>query len=150
MGLTSVSKPQGKRIYKQPSARSHSFPLRYLQLPAFILTGLGIALAFYFGVKHLPLAPQTETFLPTVTPSLSAPIVQSDPFAEAVKSATTAAQLAQVAKTSSDWQLVAQQWQTAATLMNSVPSDRVQFNLARQKAVEYEKNFQYARKNAEK
>jgi hypothetical protein len=142
MGLTSV---------RQSTA--HSMPRAKLGRNSLLVVGLSIAafagaIAFYIGWQYLFRPQPTAAPVPAISPSPTVSIPQPKPFPEAVKAATQAAQLAQTAKTPSEWQLVAQKWQTAATLMKSVPSNSAQFNLARQKAIEYENNFQYAKANA--
>ncbi|MDY6785273.1 MAG: hypothetical protein SW833_22450 [Cyanobacteriota bacterium] len=147
MGLTSVRQTTARSI---PRTKGWRTPRRARLL---LVVGLSVAaftsaIAFYIGWQSLFQPQPTAAPVPAISPSPAAPIPQPEPFPEAVKAATQAAQLAQTAKTPPEWQLVAQQWQTAATLMKSVPSSSPQFNLARQKAMEYEKNLQYAKANA--
>jgi hypothetical protein len=67
-----------------------------------------------------------------------------DAFHEAVNYAMSAAQLAQTARSLPDWEKVAQQWQKAAESMQAVPGDHPRSALAREKAVEYQRNLEYA------
>lgn len=72
----------------------------------------------------------------------------SDPFGEAVKAAMSAATLTQNAKTPEQWQQVANKWQEAIALMEAVPESSANYNTARQKAIEYQNNLNYAQQNA--
>ncbi|HEY9609059.1 hypothetical protein [Allocoleopsis sp.] len=109
-----------------------------------------------------PVASQTPILaspqLPSVTPS-SVPSVssespassqQTDPFQKAINKAMSAATLTQSATLKDDWNLVASEWQEAIALMKAVPSSHSQYTVAQQKAIEYQRNLDYAQKNADK
>ena len=72
-----------------------------------------------------------------------------EPFSEGVRFATTAASQAQTAQTSSDWTEVANNWDYAIAMMQSVPGSDPNFATAQQKVEEYAKNFNYASQNAQ-
>ncbi|MCT7983901.1 OmpA family protein [Laspinema sp. A4] len=84
---------------------------------------------------------QTETRTVEIAPN-------SDPFGEAVKKATSAATLTQAAKTPEQWLQVAKQWQEAIAFLEAVPQTNANHGMAQVKIVEYQKNLQYAQKNA--
>lgn len=67
-----------------------------------------------------------------------------DAFREAVNNAMRAAELAQTAQSIPEWETVAQYWQKAAESMEAVPNDHPRSTLAQEKAVEYQRNFEYA------
>ena len=141
MGLTEMKQGKIKR-----SGRRHSFPrnkrastAKPLIITALILIIYSISTGVYYGLK----TPQLATVEPVSNPS-----PQAEPFQEAVRKATNAAQLTQSAQTSAEWQTVAKQWQEAITLMKAVPPSHPQYNIATQKAGEYENNLQYAKENA--
>lgn len=74
-----------------------------------------------------------------------------EPFREAVNVAMEAAELTQTATTDSDWQTVAQHWQTAVEMMKAVPDDHAKYAIAQQRATEaYPENFRYAQSKAGK
>ncbi|MGD2183965.1 hypothetical protein [Lusitaniella coriacea] len=149
MGLTAVRRNSDPL---EPRVQAGRTPMRRRLLPLFGLSVAAFigAISLYFGWQYLLQPQPTAAPIPAIQTSPTVPIPPPKPFSEAVKAATQAAQLAQTAKTPSEWQLVAQQWQIAANLMKSVPSNSAQFNLARQKAMEYEKNLQSAKANAAK
>jgi len=72
----------------------------------------------------------------------------TDPFRDAVNKATTTAELAQTAKTLEEWSNVANAWQQAIDLMESVPQSDPNYEVAQQKAREYQANKTYAQNNA--
>lgn len=90
---------------------------------------------------------------PSATP---APIAATSPtsspdrdfFAEAVNKAMSASSTTQSAKSKDEWNLVASQWQDAIALMKAVPPSHPQHTTAQQKAVEYQRNLDYAQNNA--
>lgn len=73
----------------------------------------------------------------------------ANPFSEAVNAATEAAQKTQTAQTQQQWQDVAQLWQTAIEQMQAVPEGNDNYDLAQQKAQEYQQNLQYAQQRAQ-
>lgn len=73
---------------------------------------------------------------------------QTDTFKQAVNKAMTAANLTQVAKSQDEWKKVVSEWQEAIALMKSVRYSSPNYPVAQQKIVEYQRNLNYAQKNA--
>lgn len=65
-------------------------------------------------------------------------------FAKSARSAYTAAEMTQTARTSEDWQLVISFWQDAITTLNTIPSSSAAFSSAQPKIREYQANAAYA------
>jgi len=97
-------------------------------------------------------SPQTPIVIPSPVPSVSSepPTLsqQTDPFQTAVNKAMSAATLTQSATLKDDWNLVASEWKEAIALMKAVPFSHPQHAVAQQKAIEYQRNLDYAQKNA--
>lgn len=68
----------------------------------------------------------------------------SYPFRDAVNQAIKASDLTQTAQTAEEWQEVVDAWNAAITGMEDVPESHEQSDLARQKALEYRQNLNYA------
>ena len=88
-------------------------------------------------------APDQSSSNPT-----SAPATSADPFADAVKTATNAAKLAQTAQTKADWTKVATAWQQASALMKKVPQSHPKFTVAEDRVVQYANNQKVAQQKA--
>ncbi|XZN90767.1 MAG: hypothetical protein ACM65M_24650 [Microcoleus sp.] len=71
-----------------------------------------------------------------------------DSFREAVNSAVKAAELGRAAKTKEEWNLVANNWQEAISLMRRVPPSSPHHELAQTKVAEYQKYLIYAQESA--
>ena len=98
------------------------------------------------GVGMMWLGQTLELSLPIQQPdSGSAPI--DDPFNQGSRQAMSAAELTQTAKYREEWSRVAILWQQALTQMESVPASHPNYDVARQKQVEYARNLQYAQSN---
>jgi hypothetical protein len=83
-------------------------------------------------------------------PENTAPAPATDrTFADAINTAMSAAEAAQIAKTSDEWKNVENLWYRAITLMNTVPQTSVNYQSAQQKATEYQVNLDYARQQAD-
>jgi hypothetical protein len=65
-----------------------------------------------------------------------------------VNKAMSAATITQSAKSKDEWNSVASEWQEAIALMKAVPPSHSQHSVAQQKAVDYQRNLDYAQKNA--
>ncbi|MEA5628186.1 hypothetical protein [Nostoc sp. UHCC 0251] len=125
-----------------------------------ILLIFSITVIIYFSSKFreiLPLTSKITTQIPSksvlVTPSsviAESPTVllQNDTFREAVNKAMSAAKLTQSAKSLDDWKIVTSEWEAAIALMKVVPSSSQNYVVAQQKIIEYQKNLNYAEKNA--
>jgi hypothetical protein len=68
----------------------------------------------------------------------------ADAFRLAVNRAMSAAELTQTALSREEWGTVADWWKEAVELMKTVPMSSPNYQLAQQKAQEYERNLQYA------
>lgn len=68
----------------------------------------------------------------------------SYPFRDAVNQAIKASDLTQTAQTAEEWQEVVDAWNAAITGMEDVPETHEQSDLAREKALEYRQNLNYA------
>lgn len=69
-------------------------------------------------------------------------------FHRGVEEALQAAGLTQSARTGPEWQAVTEHWNRAIAAMQAVPSQSPKAAIARQKALEYQKNREYAQKRA--
>jgi hypothetical protein len=98
----------------------------------------------------VPVASQSPSVTPTpiTSPSSATSLPQRDFFGEAVNKAMSAATTTQSAKSKDEWNLVASEWQEAIALMKAVPPCHPQHSVAQQKAVDYQRNLDYAQKNA--
>lgn len=127
-------------------------------LPIFLI--FSIAVGIYFSSKFVEILPLTSK-IPTQTTSKSVlvtpsavtsesptALLQTDTFREAVNKAIYAANLTQSAKSPDEWKIVLSQWQAAIALMKTVPSSSPNYIVAQQKIAEYQKNLNYAEKNA--
>jgi hypothetical protein len=125
-----------------------SYNKKLLLLLLIPLAAVGIYLYSQFtqiqNNQPLPVAatPQAEaSIIPTVLPT-------SDNFREAVNQAISTAKLTQSAKTQAEWQTVVTGWKIAIELMKTVPSSSSNYAVAQQKISEYQRNLDYAQKNA--
>ncbi|MEH1950198.1 MAG: hypothetical protein V7K77_25060 [Nostoc sp.] len=126
----------------------------------FVFIIFSISLGIYFSSRFseiLPLTSKSSTQIPSksvlVTPSPVASesptvLLQTDTFREAVSKAINAANLTQSAKSPDEWKTVVSQWQAAIALMKTVQSSSPNYLVAQQKIKEYQKNINYAEKNA--
>ena len=125
-----------------------------------------VAFGIYFGSRlaqlnresiPLPVASQSPLSKPSPSPILqSSPILspspvsspQPDSFREAVNKAISAAQLTQSAKSKAEWNQVASEWENAIALMKTVPESSQNYDVAQKKAMEYQRNLDYANRAA--
>jgi hypothetical protein len=70
--------------------------------------------------------------------------IPTDPFPEAINAAMEAANLTQTAQSESEWQSVAENWQTALNLLSAVPESSTNYDTAQVKITEYTNNLAYA------
>lgn len=89
-------------------------------------------------------SPPTDSSTPTDEPGLT-PTEVEDPFAEAVRLAEEASTAGETASNPEEWSQIAEQWQRASALMAIVPPDSEQFDTARDRAVLYRNNSEFAR-----
>lgn len=81
------------------------------------------------------------------TPAVESPKLQA--FRWAVNRAMSAAELTQTASTKEDWLTVAGWWEEAVKFMKEVPKSHERHALAQDKVVEYQRNLNYAKAQAE-
>ncbi|MEH2410633.1 hypothetical protein [Nostoc sp.] len=125
-------------------------------LLSFLIFSIAVGIYFYskFG-EILPLTSKIQTssksVLVTPSPVISespAVLLQTDTFREAISKAINATNLTQSAKSPDEWKTVVNQWETAISLLKTVPSSSQNYTIAQQKIREYQKNLNYAEKNA--
>jgi HlyD family secretion protein len=102
-----------------------------------------------FYRSQLGLKAPAET-VPAVPLPAPLTVIPTDPFSEAVNTATQAANLVQVAQRQAEWAEVAWQWQRAAQLMAAVADSHPQHSLAQAKTQEYRNNSIQAQQRAQK
>ncbi|MCW6036872.1 hypothetical protein K4A83_11445 [Spirulina subsalsa FACHB-351] len=93
-------------------------------------------------------SPQPTTVL--VPPVNGSPVVSpsEDPFAEAVRLAEQVSTRGQTASTAAEWLVLAEQWERASKLMESVPADDPRYNMAQSRITTYQQNSQVAQRQA--
>lgn len=74
---------------------------------------------------------------------------QGDPYAQALELAAEANYAGKRARSSTDWFAIASQWQQAADLMAVVPKSDSRRNAAQNRSIQYRRNSEYARRQAE-
>lgn len=128
------------------------FVLLVLLLAIAALAGLHFSgmyqLPFLGGAgSETEVEPSTPEETPQETPQ-ETEATPVDPWAEAVRTAIGAANLAQTAQSRTEWEQVANQWGQAAELMGQVPDSSPNYETAQQKVTEYEANRQVALQRA--
>ena len=109
---------------------------------------------------NAPAAKTPADTAPTNTPAAKTPAPKTETnkantgaanpkFREGVNKAINAAELTQTAQTKNEWNNVATQWQQAIELMKAVPKDSPNYALAQDRITMYQRNLEYAQKNAE-
>ena len=108
-------------------------------------------LVFYFLVASLvKLLHSPQESSPIIaSPSPENSSIQVNYFREAVNKATRASALAQSAKSKEEWNLVANEWESAIDMMKSIPSSDPNYEIAQKKVIEYQKNLNYAQQQTE-
>ena len=146
------SNPFLRRVSEQKPQNLSKKLLIILLIP---LVAVGIYLFSQWSKlqKNLPLPIPSQALSPAVIPSpvtsqSPAQSPQLDVFQNAVNKAMSAATQTQSAKSKDEWNLVASEWQEAIALMKAVPPSHSQHTVAQQKAIEYQRNLDYAQKNA--
>ncbi len=114
----------------------------------FVVVAIGInLLAKTPNLKEKsPISIASPIMLPTPFTTILTP--QPNTFREAVNQAMSAAKITQLAKSPDEWKTVVSQWEAAIALMKAVPSSSQNYVVAQQKIIEYQKNLNYAEKNA--
>jgi hypothetical protein len=144
-------KPQLKRfVERQKRAKlatsiatstSKAFPAIVIVLSCGVL---GLSGSLLFAHRD---ALQATFFTPESTTDSEIEVTStmpSYPFRDAVNQAIKASDLTQTAQTAEEWQEVVDAWNAAITGMEDVPESHEQSDLARQKALEYRQNLNYA------
>ncbi len=88
--------------------------------------------------------PQTSESPKTTESATTVP----NPWYWGVKSAQTAAQKGQTAKTKSEWNVVVNEWQKAVDFMKEVPESNPNYEKAQAKITEYQKNLDIVKQRA--
>lgn len=137
-------------------------PILAIVLPLVILVPLlALAILHFTGIFRLPFLGGSQTATPDAVPSpenSAPPTVQGSPspeqppgaetWANAVRSAISAANKAGTAQTRAEWNEVANQWQKAVDLMKEVPEDNPNYQTAQQKVEQYQNNLNVAKQRA--
>ena len=108
------------------------------------------------AVSNKPSTPTATTSPESSAPAKASPASassakqapQDDPFPQAMDTAMGAATLTQSAIAQDDWNLIANQWQSAIALLKSVPTSHPKRALAQQKIAEYQGKLAYAKQQA--
>lgn len=93
-------------------------------------------------------AAESPAASPAPKATATKPGAPSNPWRDAVNKAMNAAMLTQSAKSPEEWEKVAKEWQAAIDLMKKVPQSSPNYEQAQQKIVEYQRNLEYAQRNA--
>ncbi|UCJ12253.1 MAG: hypothetical protein JWS08_21615 [Phormidium sp. PBR-2020] len=144
-------KPQLKRLVeRQKRAKPLTAVAAYTSkaLPVIVVLlscgVLGVSGSLLFAHRD---ALQATFFTPESTTNSEIEVTStmpSYPFRDAVNQAINASDLTQTAQTAEEWQEVVDAWNAAITGMENVPDSHEQSDLARQKALEYRQNLNYA------
>jgi hypothetical protein len=118
--------------------RSRLFSLYFITLIVWLLSACGPA------PEGTILRDDEVTLAPTPQASISRDQDTEKPFNTALERASSAATLAQSAKTEADWKAVIEQWKQAIALMKTVPKDSSDYAIAQQKISEYQKKLDTA------
>ncbi len=129
----------------QPEITGLENRLRSTFIVVGIVTGiLAIAVAAFVGkMLNEPAATAGKNL--EATPNVA---TEPDPFRDAVNSAVKAADLGRAAKTKDEWNVVANGWQEAVSLMRRVPPSSPHHEVALTKVAEYQKYLIYAQESA--
>ncbi len=160
MGLhkikSNILSNKGQNTIIEPRRKDRSLNKKLLFV--FIIFSIPLGIYFSSGFSEiLRSTSKSSTQIPSnpvlVTPSPVASesptvLLQTDTFREAVSKAINAANLTQSAKSPDEWRTVVSQWQAAIALMKTVQSSSPNYLVAQQKIKEYQKNINYAEKNA--
>lgn len=144
-------KPQLKRLVERQkraklatliaTSTSKAFPAIVIVLSCGILGVSGSLLFAHQDTLQALFFPSESSPHPEVNVTSTTP---SYPFRDAVNQAIKASNLTQTAQTAEEWQEVVDAWNAAITGMEDVPESHEQSDLARQKALEYRQNLNYA------
>ncbi len=129
--------------------RPRLFNLLLLTLPLVALLNVGhIWQRYLMGVSNVGVLQATSRLSDRRSASLSvAPTVNADPFKAALRQASRAVVRGQSATSRTEWHQVAAGWWQAIVLLKQVPADHPQAAIARQKAIDYQRNLDYLAKD---
>ncbi|MBH8572168.1 hypothetical protein I8752_03785 [Nostocaceae cyanobacterium CENA369] len=164
MGITQMNKGKIQQTQMTSFSQYHNQntkkPRKQL-LILFLMTLISVGIYLFYKLPNKQEIPVTITskipVLPseivgvtpsTVTSELSSTIPKTDNFREAVNQAISAANLTQSAKSQDEWKIIVNKWKTAIALMKTVPDSSANYAIAQQKVIEYQRNLNYAEKNA--
>lgn len=105
--------------------------------------------ALVLGTADSPETMELSVAAESTPESGSATLAGSEPWYNAVATATQAAQLAQTAITAQDWNQVAQAWSQSVALLQDIPADDPRQMFSQRKAREYLQNLEVAQQRAE-
>ncbi|MEH2213528.1 hypothetical protein [Nostoc sp.] len=153
MGLTQIKKGKKQHLLILSLSQDNSQKPKNIKKKLLIIMLIPLV---YIGIYLSAKIPKTKEKVPTYiafpvtspSPFLTVFTSQTDTFREAVNKATSAAKLTQLAKSPDEWKTVVSQWQAAIALMKTVQSSSPNYLVAQQKIKEYQKNINYAEKNA--
>ncbi|MBN3907400.1 MAG: hypothetical protein HWQ35_12795 [Nostoc sp. NMS1] len=153
MGLTQIKKGKKQHLPIKSLSQSHyQTPINLNKKLLIIMLISLVAIGIYLLATIPKMEEQSTTSIASQvtspTPFAAALTPQTNTFREAVNQAISAAKLTQSAKSPDEWKTVVSQWETAIALMKSVPSYSPNYAIAQQKIIEYQKNLNYAQKNA--
>lgn len=124
-------------------------PRKTLLLAAIPLVLLLAAGGWWFFLRSPESEPPAPTPVPAKVPApVPAATASKNPFGDAVKTATQAANQAQTAKTKAEWAAVATLWQQASDLMKAVPQNHPRYQAAVERVTAYQKNAEVAKAKA--
>ncbi len=153
MGITQIKK--GKKQYFPILSLSQyhyqtpkNLKKKLLIIMLIPLVAIGIYLLAQIQKRKDKLPTSIASQVTSPAPFATALALQTDTFREGVNKAIYAANLTQSAKSPDEWKIVVSQWQAAIALMKTVPSSSPNYIVAQQKITEYQKNLNYAEKNA--
>lgn len=89
--------------------------------------------------------PQKQNLIEQKTPQITTYNPNHKEFKLALQIAQEAATSGQTAKTAQEWSLIAEKWQKAAKLMGGVSPESSQYETAKNRYLQYSKNFQVAK-----
>ncbi|CAD5977135.1 Type I restriction enzyme EcoKI R protein [Planktothrix tepida] len=89
--------------------------------------------------------PQKQNLIEQKTPQITTYHTNHEEFKIAVQIAQEAAISGKKAKTAQEWSLIAEKWQKAAKLMGDVSPESSQYETAKNRYLQYSKNFQVAK-----
>ena len=158
--VTKVSKLEAQLQQQEKESRQQAFRLQsqlqqqqqeYFQIQGKYKQTLDLASKLETELK-IPnqKLPQKQNLIEKKTPQITTYNPNHEEFKLAVQIAQEAATSGQTAKTAQEWSLIAEKWQKAAKLMGDVSPESSQYETAKNRYLQYSKNFQIAKASEEK